>query len=141
MKQISCDPIGVTLTAESIKNGAVVIFPTDTVYGIGCNPYDENAVSRIYTMKKRDETKPLPILGYSKHILENIVKFDEIHIGIQDQSGAAEGRFHRKFTRVSSSARVFEPQIVSVGAAGFSKTYLCMLEDIQTVSRRIASEL
>ena len=76
MKQISCDPTGITLTAESIKNGAVVIFPTDTVYGIGCNPYNENAVNRIYEIKKRDKTKQLPVLGYSKQILEDIVKFD-----------------------------------------------------------------
>ena len=53
MKQISCDPTGITLTAESIKNGAVVIFPTDTVYGIGCNPYDKNAIDRIFKIKKR----------------------------------------------------------------------------------------
>ena len=78
MKQVFSDSNGIALAAQSIKDGQVVIFPTDTVYGIGCNPYDENAVNRIYTMKKRDETKPLPILGYSKHILENIVKFDEI---------------------------------------------------------------
>ena len=78
MKQVFSDSNGIALAAQSIKDGQVVIFPTDTVYGIGCNPYDENAVNRIYTIKKRDETKPLPILGYSKHILENIVKFDEI---------------------------------------------------------------
>ena len=66
MKQISCDPVGITLTAKLIKNGGVVIFPTDTVYGIGCDPYNQNAINRIFAIKKRDKTKQLPILGYSK---------------------------------------------------------------------------
>ena len=85
MKQISCDHLGITLTAKSIKNGAVVIFPTDTVYGIGCNPYNESAVDRIYKIKKRDKTKQLPILGYSKQILEDIVKFDAYTNKIADK--------------------------------------------------------
>ena len=78
MKQVANDPIGVSTAIESFKNGGVIIFPTDTVYGIGCNPYDENAVKRIYELKNRDNTKPLPILGYSKQVLENIVEFDDI---------------------------------------------------------------
>ena len=78
MKQVSSDSAGITLAIESIKNGGVVIFPTDTVYGIGCDPYNEDAVERIYELKNRDSTKPLPILGYSKRFLENIVEFDEI---------------------------------------------------------------
>ena len=78
MKQVSSDSAGIKLAIESIKNGGVVIFPTDTVYGIGCNPYNEDAVERIYELKNRDCTKPLPILGYSKRFLENIVEFDEI---------------------------------------------------------------
>ena len=77
MKQVPSDLSGITLAIESIKNGGVVIFPTDTVYGIGCNPYNEDAVERIYELKNRDSAKPLPILGYSKRILENIVEFDE----------------------------------------------------------------
>ena len=77
MKQVSSDSNGVTLAIESIKNGGIVIFPTDTVYGIGCDPYNEDAVERIYELKNRDSTKPLPILGYSKRFLENIVEFDE----------------------------------------------------------------
>ena len=77
MKQVSSDSAGIASAIESIKNGGVVIFPTDTVYGIGCDPYNEGAVERIYGLKTRDNTKPLPILGYSKRILENIVEFDE----------------------------------------------------------------
>ena len=64
MKQVSSDSAGIALAIESIKNGGVVIFPTDTVYGIGCNPYNEDAVERIYELKNRDSTKPLPILGF-----------------------------------------------------------------------------
>jgi len=78
MKQVSSDSAGIKLAIESIKNGGIVIFPTDTVYGIGCDPYNENAVKKIYEIKNRDSTKPLPILGYSKRVLENIVEFDEI---------------------------------------------------------------
>ena len=78
MKQVSSDSAGIALVIESIRNGGVVIFPTDTVYGIGCDPYNEAAVKRIYELKNRDSTKPLPILGYSKRFLENIVEFDEI---------------------------------------------------------------
>ena len=85
MKQVSSDLTGIALTVQSIKNGEVVIFPTDTVYGIGCNPYDENAVDRVYRLKKRNRIKPLPILGYSKYDLENIVKFDDITNRITDK--------------------------------------------------------
>ena len=77
MKQVPSDLSGITLAIESIKNGGIIIFPTDTVYGIGCDPYNEGAVERIYELKNRDSAKPLPILGYSKRILENIVEFDE----------------------------------------------------------------
>ncbi len=85
MKQVTDNSTGVALVVKSIKNGGVVIFPTDTVYGIGCNPYDENAIERIYRIKKRDGKKPLPVLGYSRQILEEIVEFDEIAYRITDK--------------------------------------------------------
>ena len=78
MKQISCDSDGIRFTVESIKKGQVIIFPTDTVYGIGCDPYDDDAIDRIFKIKKRDNTKSLPVLAYSKQILEDIVEFDSI---------------------------------------------------------------
>ena len=77
MKKVSCDYDGLKIALESIRNGGVLIFPTDTVYGIGCDPYNKEAVNRVYTIKKRNKTKGVPILGYSKADLEKIVVFDE----------------------------------------------------------------
>lgn len=47
--------------AEVVSRGGVVIYPTDTVYGIGCNPFDVEAVRRVIEIKKR-EAKPMPVL-------------------------------------------------------------------------------
>lgn len=44
---------------EDIRNGALVIFPTETVYGIGANAYDENASKRIFEAKGRPSDNPL----------------------------------------------------------------------------------
>lgn len=40
----------------------VIIFPTDTVYGIGCKIFDKDSIDRIYKIKKRDYSKPLACL-------------------------------------------------------------------------------
>ena len=85
MKQVSCDSEGLATTLESFRHGGIIIFPTDTIYGIGCNPYNEESVDRIYQIKKRDRTKLLPVLGYSKNDLEKIVDFDDIANKIIDK--------------------------------------------------------
>ena len=51
MREVSNDSAGIALAVQSIKDGGVVIFPTDTEYGIGCNPYDKNAIDRIFKIK------------------------------------------------------------------------------------------
>lgn len=47
--------------ATVIFDGGTVIFPTDTVYGIGCDPYNLQAVANIYGAKKRPGHKPLTL--------------------------------------------------------------------------------
>ncbi|MEW5844263.1 MAG: L-threonylcarbamoyladenylate synthase [Bacteroidota bacterium] len=42
---------------EVLKNGGVIIYPTDTVYGFGCDIYNKEAVERIYTIKQDAGTK------------------------------------------------------------------------------------
>lgn len=45
--------------ANLIKNGEIVVFPTETVYGIGANALDENAVKKIFIAKGRPSDNPL----------------------------------------------------------------------------------
>ena len=45
-----------------LKKGGIVIFPTDTVYGIGCRFDDKDAIDRLYKIKKTPSGQPLPIL-------------------------------------------------------------------------------
>jgi L-threonylcarbamoyladenylate synthase len=52
----------ITLAAERLQRGEAVVFPTDTVYGIGVNPYDEAAINRLYAIKGRPMEKGIPIL-------------------------------------------------------------------------------
>ena len=65
---------GVKKAAEIIKRGGLVAFPTETVYGLGANGLDENAVPKIYEAKGRPSDNPL-ILHISKlDEIEDIVK-------------------------------------------------------------------
>lgn len=47
--------------ANVVQHGGTAIFPTDTVYGIGCDPYDVVAIARIYGAKQRPPNKPLTL--------------------------------------------------------------------------------
>ena len=77
--KVKCDLEGITQAANAVNDGKVIIFPTDTVYGIGCDPFNKKAVEEIFRIKQRDETKSLPVLGYSKNELESIVELNELH--------------------------------------------------------------
>ena len=74
--KISCNNLDIQKTVQIINKGGVVIFPTDTVYGIGCDPYNQKGVLSLYKIKKREKTKPFPVIGYSKKELEKIAEFD-----------------------------------------------------------------
>lgn len=74
MTEILDCPEGVVRCASIVKDGGVVVFPTDTVYGIGCDPYSDPSVLRIFAIKGRQEDKPLPVLAASARDAEKIVK-------------------------------------------------------------------
>ena len=76
--KVNCENDGIKKVVEIFKNGGVIVFPTDTVYGIGCDPYNENAVKKIYEIKSRDKIKSLPVLAYSIEIVKQIVMMDKL---------------------------------------------------------------
>jgi L-threonylcarbamoyladenylate synthase len=74
---VNCDKEGIEKAANIINHGGIAVFPTDTVYGIGCNPYNKTSVEKIYKIKSRNISKSLPVLTYSIDTAEKIVEFDK----------------------------------------------------------------
>ena len=62
------------MPAEIIKQGGIVIFPTETVYGIGANAFDENAVKRLYDVKRRPLNKPISLLVSDMDMVNQVAK-------------------------------------------------------------------
>ena len=75
--KVTCNKEGIEKASKIINQGGIVVFPTDTVYGIGCDPYNKDSVRKIYEIKSRKISKPFPVLVYSKDIAERIAFFDE----------------------------------------------------------------
>jgi L-threonylcarbamoyladenylate synthase len=57
-----------------LDEDGIIIFPTDTVYGIGCNCYSEVALKKLYSFKNRPLTKPINVLTDSLEKIETIAK-------------------------------------------------------------------
>jgi L-threonylcarbamoyladenylate synthase len=51
--------------SEVVAHGGLVVLPTDTVYGIGCDPFNPSAVDALFTAKQRGRDLPLPVLVHT----------------------------------------------------------------------------
>lgn len=72
--------------ANNIKEGKIAVFPTETVYGVGTNAYNENSCKMIYKIKNRDEEKPLIVLISNYEMLYEIVdEINEIERKVMDK--------------------------------------------------------
>lgn len=59
---------------EAIKNGGIILYPTDTVWGIGCDATNPEAVKKIYALKQREETKSMIVLMNGERLMYNVFK-------------------------------------------------------------------
>jgi L-threonylcarbamoyladenylate synthase len=62
-----------TKALQVLKNGGVIVYPTDTIWGIGCDATNEEAVARIYSMKERADTKSMLVLIHNESLLPSYV--------------------------------------------------------------------
>lgn len=53
----------IVIALQILKQGGTIVYPTDTIYGLGANACDEHAVDLIYKIKNRSYKKPLPIIA------------------------------------------------------------------------------
>lgn len=58
---------------NTLKSGGTIIYPTDTIWGIGCDPFNESAVGNLFYLKKRPRNKPILLLVDSIEMLKQYV--------------------------------------------------------------------
>jgi L-threonylcarbamoyladenylate synthase len=75
MKIVKADEEGLRYAGNVMRDGGVAIYPTETVYGLGCAPSDPDATKRILQIKQRAD-KPLPLICSSIEMAKRIVKFN-----------------------------------------------------------------
>ena len=59
---------------QHLKNGGLILYPTDTIWGIGCDATNEDAVKKIYSLKKRVDSKALICLVADDRMLSKYIK-------------------------------------------------------------------
>ncbi|WP_277015392.1 L-threonylcarbamoyladenylate synthase [Flavobacterium lindanitolerans] len=59
---------------EVIKEGGIILYPTETVWGIGCDATNPDAVAKIYALKRREESKSMIVLMNGERMVYNVFK-------------------------------------------------------------------
>ncbi len=71
---------------EILKNGGTILYPTDTIWGIGCDATNIEAVQKVFEIKKREKSKSVIILVESEKRLQDLVDVPEMAWEIMDLS-------------------------------------------------------
>ena len=58
----------------TLKTGGIIAYPTEAVYGLGCDPFNKQAVQKLLALKKRPQTKGLILITHSWQTVANLVE-------------------------------------------------------------------
>jgi L-threonylcarbamoyladenylate synthase len=84
IKIAPCDIVSIRRVGEAVREGGVIIYPTDTVYGIGGDPFNAVVVKRIFEMKMREE-KPMPVLVSGLKEARRLVDVDRLVLTLMEK--------------------------------------------------------
>lgn len=73
MHRAFVDREDVNKALETLKNGGLILYPTDTIWGIGCDATNKEAVEKIFALKGRDKSKSLIVLLHNDNQLASYV--------------------------------------------------------------------
>lgn len=74
MAEIEIDPAEIQEAVDVLKEGGIILYPTDTVWGLGCDATNEQAVARIFEIKRRSDSKSLITLVSDADMIGRYVK-------------------------------------------------------------------
>ncbi len=128
MKFVSLVQSSVIEEATSIlKHGGSIVYPTDTVYGLGVNPFDDFAVKRLFRIKKRPANKPVPLIVKSIAMAKKLAYIDARPTSRSGLRGASKEKILRSLWPGPVSAVLYKRYVVSsLISAGTSTVSLRM---------------
>src|SRR4030043_1746356 len=100
--------LAISEAVKFLEAGKIIIYPTDTIYGLGCDALNEEAVKKIFEIKKRDIGKPLSV------IVKDISKIKEISFIDKEKEKVAANIFPGPYTLVFPGPRNI-PKIITNG--------------------------
>ncbi len=74
MRIVSPDEAGLATVASALRAGKVIACPTDTVYGLAADPFNEEALERLFAIKERDPANPVLLIVAAQDQLEQVVE-------------------------------------------------------------------
>ena len=94
MESVKEDKKNIKEIVAALKNGAVLVLPTDTVYGLVCDATNKISVERIFKIKQRPKYNPLPIF------IKSIEEAKKIALINKEQEKTLEEKWPGKYTFV-----------------------------------------
>ena len=95
---------------DVLSNGGVVLYPTDTVYGLGANVFNNRAVKRVFEIKQRSFLKPLSILVSDTRAINLVAKVSN------SQKEIINNYFPGPYTFILSKRKIV-PRVVTSGSS------------------------
>lgn len=92
---------------EVLKNGGIILYPTDTIWGIGCDATNEEAVKKIYEIKQRDDSKSMLVL------LDNPVKLQSFVEEVPDIAWDLIELTDKPLTIIYDGAQNLAPNLIA----------------------------
>ena len=99
---------------NALRNEHTILYPTDTVWGLGCDATSEDAVKKIYTLKHREESKSLIVLVSSLHMLKQYVTVPKIAEDILCKAMKPTTIIYKNPRGLASNAIATEDQTVAI---------------------------
>lgn len=72
-------------TIKALKKGGIILYPTDTIWGIGCDALNTHAVDKIFKLKKRIESKALISLVNSKNMIDRFTDSRQLRFSLSEK--------------------------------------------------------
>ena len=91
---------------ECLRDGGIILYPTDTIWGIGCDATNSEAVKKIYSLKQRSDSKSMLVLVDSVVMLEKIVE------EVPDVAGHIIEMSEDPVTIIYDKARNIAPELI-----------------------------